>query len=271
MVGLRAQNKDTSDTRRRSGCHGNWAFHAPSSPLLSRRQSQLTEPWSIFRATVTKCIALLVFGHTLTSLYAASPNFDKIIGLAHERYGARGAQTMQEWRDTLNRSANVDEMEKIRNVNTFTNRRVRFGDDIDIWNAKDYWATPLETLGRGEGDCEDYSIAKYFSLRALGIPNERLRLSYVKARIGGRNSTVSVAHMVLGYYPTPDSEPMILDNLISDIRPASERTDLTPVFSFNSEGIWTGVAGATKPAGSATSRLSRWRDVIARLQAEGFE
>jgi predicted transglutaminase-like cysteine proteinase len=201
----------------------------------------------------------------------AAPNYDKIIDLAQQRYGQRGAHVLQNWRDQITALRRSSEDEQIRRVNEFINRSITFYDDQSFWNEKDYWATPLESMGRGGGDCEDYAIAKYISLRTLGIANDKLRLSYVKARIGGPRSTVSEAHMVLGYYPSPDAEPYILDNLIGDIRPASSRSDLTPVFSFNSEGIWTGTGPGANPAGSATARLSRWRDVIARLQAEGFE
>lgn len=204
-------------------------------------------------------------------LLLAAPNYERILELAQQRYGQRGGKAMQAWRaqiDTLRRATETTQVERI---NEFVNRQVGFYDDLSFWNDKDYWATPLESMGRGGGDCEDYAIAKYISLRILGIGNDKLRLSYVKARIGGPRSTVSEAHMVLGYYPDPAGEPLILDNLVGSLRPASERADLTPVFSFNSEGIWTGVGGGATPAGSATARLSRWRDVIARLQAEGFE
>ncbi len=206
----------------------------------------------------------------LAGLLAAEPNYDRILQEAEQRYGQRGVQVMQSWRDLMNSLRRASDEEKVRRINDFMNRRINFQDDASFWNDKDYWATPLESLGRGGGDCEDYSIAKYISLRALGIDNDKLRLSYVKARIGGPRSTVTEAHMVLGYYPNPDDEPLILDNLLNDVRPASARPDLKPVFSFNSEGIWTGTSSKSS-AGSATARLSRWRDVIARLQSEGFE
>jgi len=75
--------------------------------------------------------------------------------------------------------------------------------------------------------------------------------------------------MVLAYYAQPGGEPLILDNLIGEVRPASRRPDLTPVFSFNSEGLWQGTAGAA--AGDPTVRLSRWREVLAKARAEGFQ
>jgi len=153
-------------------------------------------------------------------------------------------------------------------VNQFINRHVRYREDIDHWQQTDYWATPMETLGSRGGDCEDFTIAKYMTLLKLGVPNERLRLIYVRAAIGGANSSVSQAHMVLGYYATPDAVPLILDNLVTRVLPANQRADLKPVFSFNSVGLWVG----NNPESQAdpTARLSRWRDVLARMQAEGF-
>ncbi len=127
----------------------------------------------------------------------------------------------------------------------------------------------METLGREAGDCEDFALAKYFTLGQAGVPVERMRLTYVRARIGGSESRLMQAHMVLAYYPQPDAEPLILDNLITDIRPASRRQDLLPVFSFNTEGLWVG--NADSPSGNATERLSRWRDLLRRTKQEGFE
>jgi len=75
--------------------------------------------------------------------------------------------------------------------------------------------------------------------------------------------------MVLGYYPTPDAEPLILDNLVSEIRPASRRPDLFPIFSFTSEGLW--VQGASTSSADPTARLSRWRSVLQRMRAEGLD
>lgn len=160
------------------------------------------------------------------------------------------------------------EVEQLQLVNDFFNRHIRYAEDIDLWEQSDYWATPMETLGRRAGDCEDYTIAKYMSLIKLGIPAERLRLIYVRASIGGSQSRISQAHMVLGYYPTPQSVPLILDNLIPGIMQAEERPDLKPVFSFNSVGLWVG----NNPQSQAdpTARLSRWRDVLTRMQKEGF-
>ncbi|MEZ4483665.1 MAG: transglutaminase-like cysteine peptidase [Syntrophotaleaceae bacterium] len=202
----------------------------------------------------------------MASLVAAAPDFDRMLQLAGQRFGAKGRQGVESWRQMLSEAGKSVEIDRVGVVNDFFNQHIRFVEDAETWNLPDYWATPVETLGRGQGDCEDFTIAKYLSLKLLGVATEKLRLTYVKARIGGRHSRISRAHMVLSYYPAPASEPLILDNLISDIRPASQRPDLFPVFSFSSENLWAG--GNPTPVASATSRLSRWRDVLSRVQSE---
>jgi len=158
-----------------------------------------------------------------------------------------------------------DEPAKVAAVNDFYNHRIGFRSDLDLYGVVDYWASPLETLARGAGDCEDFAIAKYFTLVASGVSQKKLRLVYVRAMDLG----LAVPHMVLAYYPTPDADPWVLDNLVPGLRPASARPDLTPVFSFNAEAIWEGV-GAAPVRGTATERLSRWAAVLKKAREEGF-
>ncbi|TCJ13914.1 transglutaminase [Parasulfuritortus cantonensis] len=215
--------------------------------------------------------ALFACAFGALALLATAFDFDAFVQLAARRYGARTEQVAGQWRNLLTASRTLPEVERVRKVNDFFNRQITYKEDSEVWGQSDYWATPLETMGRGAGDCEDFAIAKYFSLLLAGLPADRLRLTYVKAKIGGRYSNISIAHMVLGYYPETNDEPLILDNLLADIRPASQRPDLTPVFSFNTEGLWVGNAPGGTSAGSSTSRLSRWRDLLSRMKAEGFE
>ena len=215
-------------------------------------------------AWVRRTLLLVCF---LTGSLAA-PNLDKTQALALERYGQRAADTVVAWRRMLDAARPLGEPDKLEAVNTFFNRRILFEDDMVVWQQADYWASPLEFMGRGAGDCEDFAIAKYMSLLLLGVPNEKLRMIYVRARFGGPSSNQSQAHMVLGYYDQPVAEPLILDNLIGSIRPAAQRADLTPVFSFNNEGLW--VPGATTSAADPTARLSRWRGVLERMKQEGL-
>lgn len=182
-----------------------------------------------------------------------------------QRFGDAGVQRLDAWLDFLNQHANVQGRLQLQAVNDYWNRAVIGSEDVQIWGEAEYWATPLETLGKRAADCEDFVIGKYFSLLKLGVPVEKLRFIYVRARMGGIGSTQSIAHMVLGYYETPQSEPLVLDNLVGSMLPASQRNDLTPVFSFNAQGIY--VAGAQP---SSVSRIGRWQGLMEKMKQEGF-
>ncbi len=167
--------------------------------------------------------------------------------------------------ELLQHAAALDEESRLDHVNAWFNRRIVFRRDDAVHGDADHWASPLEALAAGQGDCEDYAIAKYFGLLAAGTPVGKLRLVYVRAQVAGNDAQ---AHMVLAYYPQPSAEPLILDNLVTSVRPASRRPDLTPVFSFNSEGLWQGVG--SQSAGDPQARLSRWRLVLSKARNEGF-
>ncbi|MGY4532744.1 putative transglutaminase-like cysteine proteinase [Pseudomonas sp. TE3786] len=211
------------------------------------------------RAGLSLLFALLV---GVASVYA-NWDFAVILKTAESRYGNLGEakERILSWSDLINSSDALPENEKLSVVNKFFNRELRFVDDARNWRQEDYWATPLEALVKGAGDCEDYSIAKYFTLRRLGIPSEKLRITYVKAL------NYNQAHMVLTYYSSPTAQPLVLDNLIGDIRPASQRKDLLPVYSFNAEGLY--LPGSTGKR-SDTKKLSRWQDLLKKMKAEGF-
>jgi predicted transglutaminase-like cysteine proteinase len=219
---------------------------------------------------MSKFLVSLSIFFLLLSLSSAT-DFIALANLANQRYGQSAQNIILKLQQTIDQLKNATELEKITGINDFFNTQIYyFDDDINIWGEADYWATPLEAIGKQRGDCEDFSIAKYIFLRELNIPNERLKLTYVRAQIGGPYSRVFVAHMILSYYETPTSEPLILDNLIPDIRTASRRIDLFPVFSFNSEGLWTGTS--TTPLGKGSlANLSRWSNVLARIQADGIQ
>jgi predicted transglutaminase-like cysteine proteinase len=213
-------------------------------------------------------LALAVQALALT--FALGLDIDRLIQTVQHLGGQKSEVT--EWQGMVeNARSRTDTMDKLRQVNEYFNHRIAFYDDTAVWGQSDYWATPAETLAMGRGDCEDFAIAKYFSLQLAGVPIEQLRIVYVKARIGGSRSSIQQAHMVLAYYQTPDAEPLVLDNLITDLRPASQRSDLTPVFSFNSQGIWTSISGSDKAAAGGVGRLSRWQDLLQRARREGFD
>ena len=139
---------------------------------------------------------------------------------------------------------------KLEKVNDFFNN-VRYKSDKAVYGTSDYWASPAEFLARDKGDCEDYVIAKYFALKKLGIPTSKMFLTYV--RVAGS----SEAHMVLSYFATPNSEPLILDSLRRIIFPASKRTDLTPVYNFNPNVL---------NKGKRTSAHKKWDVLLKKIK-----
>jgi predicted transglutaminase-like cysteine proteinase len=195
-------------------------------------------------------------------------NFDKLAATLTQRWGDASLVKFKIWRTMLANTSDLNDLDRLKRTNDFFNRQLRFAEDAEIWGQPDYWATPMESLGKGSGDCEDFAIAKYFTLRESQVEPAKLRLVYVRASTGSATSTTtSQAHMVLAYYAQPDAEPLILDNLVNDIRPASRRPDLVPVFSFNSEGVFS--SDTLMRVGNG--RLSRWEDLLKRARIEGFD
>lgn len=172
-------------------------------------------------------------------------------------------QRIRAWQQLLLQLRNADEQTQLRAVNQFFNEKIRYTEDIDVWHNVDYWATPIESLRKGEADCEDYAIAKYFTLRQLGVSEDKLRITYVKALRLNR------AHMVLTWYATPEAIPLVLDSLTSTISPATQRMDLLPVYSFNNTGLWLPGNQNNKRVGDS-KRLSRWQQVFTKMREEGF-
>ena len=203
------------------------------------------------------------------ALALAKPDLDRMQSLALSRYGQSAADLVAQWRFLIDDIQGLPDEQKLVQVNHFFNSKIRWVGDPQAWGQIDYWATPLETMGNGEVDCEDFAIAKYATLILAGVDVSKLRITYVKALMDERKGNVYAAHMVLAYYASPSADPMILDNLIRSVRPASSRKDLTPVYSFNSKGLWVGgaAAPATKDPGA---KLSRWRDVLQRAAADGL-
>lgn len=190
----------------------------------------------------------------------------RMIAAVQQFYGVTAAKRTQSWRSMVNnvQSQQVSEREILSRVNIFFNR-LRFIDDIKLWGKEDYWATPLEFIGVGGGDCEDFSLAKYFTLRELGISDDKLRMVYVKAL------RLNQFHMVVAYYPSPSAVPYILDNLEGSIRLATERTDLAPIYSFNGQHLWLmRERGQGELAGKA-SRLSLWNDLRGRWDTKRLQ
>ncbi|WP_257295104.1 transglutaminase-like cysteine peptidase [Endozoicomonas sp. YOMI1] len=182
-----------------------------------------------------------------------------LVDSARELYGIAAAERLTHWQNLMTYSRKLPEAQKLVEVNDFFNR-MRFVHDIDHWGEEDFWATPVELLASGAGDCEDFSIAKYFTLRELGVADEKLRITYVKA------VELDQAHMVLSYFASPGEEPLILDNLIREIRPASHRKDLVPVYNFNGDGLWLSRQRGEGVRIGESTKIKTWTELRRRLQ-----
>lgn len=186
---------------------------------------------------------------------------EAVLNWVEERYGMAARERVRDLQRLIAEGADIGERGKLARVNAFFNK-VAYDSDYALWDRKDYWATPYEVLGINSADCEDYALSKYFTLTSMGVPEDRLRITYVKAL------TLNEAHMVLAYYPTADAEPLILDNLTEKIQPAGERDDLVPVYSFNGADLWLAVNRVEGKKVGEADRLSRWQAYQRKLMEQ---
>jgi predicted transglutaminase-like cysteine proteinase len=201
----------------------------------------------------------LVLAQTRADLGFSSAVSERLVDAYARRFGQDARARLNGWKRyaAQHRGAAAAEEDLLRDVNRMLNK-IRFLDDSVHWGQADYWATPAESVASDGGDCEDFAIAKYFLLKELGIPIARLRMTYVKA------VKLNQAHMVLAYYPRPDAEPLVLDNLEDAVRPASERPDLIPVYSFNDEEVWVEARGRS----GSPRQIRNWNLLMERLERE---
>lgn len=209
------------------------------------------------------CYLLIALFSLTLSLFALSEISVKLsnayIQQLGQKYGTQAKLRLQAWQDLMLEIADIPEKEKLKQVNDFFNQ-VRFLDDSIHWGQKDYWATPVEFLISNGGDCEDFSIAKYYTLQEVGVDMSKLSISYVKAL------ELNQAHMVLTYYETPASIPLVLDNLIPEIKPASQRLDLLHVYTFNGDNLWLSKKGRRTTLVGTSDRLGPWVQLKSRLE-----
>ena len=198
--------------------------------------------------------------------FAAKP--ERLAAYLNQHYPERGPKAYEDWKRLLDGAVGLPAAQKLVRVNDFFNRRIQVDEDARIWGRPDYWATPGEVLGKGRGDGEDFALAKYFTLLALNVPPEQLRLVYVKPR-GEAKAGVGPVHMVLVHYDAPGKDPSVLDQRNPQLLSAGQRPDLQPVYSFNSLGVWEDTASAAS-AGDP-KRLAVWEDTLRRAREQGFE
>ena len=185
---------------------------------------------------------------------------EAIIQKAEKKYGKYVRKRYELFNAKLLELQNSSTEVKLEEINKFFNN-VPFIDDMKIWGQKNYWATPLEFLGKDKGDCEDYVIAKYFALLNLGVDGQKLYISRVNSKNFKR------AHMVLSYYETPSSIPLILDNVNVKIFPVDKRDDLIFVYNFNGNSLCF-----TREAGhlNNTKVFKKWDKLLDDIERDKF-
>jgi predicted transglutaminase-like cysteine proteinase len=170
--------------------------------------------------------------------FAASfqPWSEEVFVQIEKEYGLQAEKRMRSLHTLVVENQNKSIDEKLRLVNDTMNNLPWIADKKH-WNKADYWATPMETLATFGGDCEDIAIAKWMMLLHLGIPNEKLRLVYVKVKATGEN------HMILAYVDRVDlprekrlDSTWILDNIDKRLLKATERKDLLAIYATDDKG-----------------------------------
>ena len=130
---------------------------------------------------------------------------------------------LETWQRFLERVKEDPFVDRIAAINRFVNS-VAYREDREVWGASDYWAGPGEFFARG-GDCEDFAIAKYYSLRAIGVPAERMSIVVLK------DTRRQIAHAVLTVrWAGPE---LVLDNLSDDARVWPDLPHYQPIYSVN--------------------------------------
>ena len=175
-------------------------------------------------------------------------------------YGDKKLSDFYDWREVINEGSDLDDYDRLLLANEFANRHIDFESDLKHWNTLDYWATPIESLGTGAGDCEDYAIFKYMTLLGMGMDENKLRLMYV------RSLTFNEPHMVLIYFETPSSLPLVLDNLNRKVLSANRRPDLKPIYSFNGQGLWLAKAHGLSSAKPDSKGTTDWSVLMQRIE-----
>lgn len=204
--------------------------------------------------------ALFVFAIFAGGEFIKASTYDKIAKV----YGQNAKKRVIALNELMVSLKDATEQEKLVKVNDFFNR-LQWKDDREVWGQKDYWATRMEFLGKGAGDCEDFVTAKYFTLKQLGVSTQKLYFTYVKAL------DYNQAHMVLSYYDSPKSIPLVLDNINPNIKIATQRKDLAPVYSFNGDSLFLSKQeglGQAIPGGNKKQN-PKWLNLVDRMKEDG--
>jgi predicted transglutaminase-like cysteine proteinase len=143
---------------------------------------------------------------------------------------------LKNWRTIITSAAKLKRKDRIKAVNDFFNRWP-YKEDRELYGVSEYWATPKEFMTRS-GDCEDFSIAKYFALRELGFAKDEMRVVILMDEIRG------IGHAVLAIYAGNDI--LILDSLSNLILSHTRYKHYIPQYSMNETTRWAHIGGFKK-------------------------
>ncbi|HPF45789.1 MAG: transglutaminase-like cysteine peptidase [Alphaproteobacteria bacterium] len=134
----------------------------------------------------------------------------------------------QAWQDMINSLKGQPEKVTLETVNKYMNESSYITDMVN-WHQEDYWATINQFLGK-DGDCEDYAIAKYYSLKELGFKVDQMRIVIV------HDNNLNIAHAILAVYLK--DKIWILDNQVSHIISSDQVVHYRPLYSINENAWW---------------------------------
>lgn len=152
---------------------------------------------------------------------------------------------VSKWQTMVAQQQGERQIDQLHAVNRFINKW-RYRADQQNYGRSDYWASPAEFFSRS-GDCEDYAIAKYVTLRQLGFSADQLRLVVVK------DIERDLAHAVLAAYV--DGNVLILDNLTNRVMPQASVTKYSPYYSINEEARWAHAAAPSSTNVASAANL----------------
>jgi len=157
-----------------------------------------------------------------------TPWSENVFTQLEKEYGIEAGKRMRYIYGLIQTNQQKSVREKLELVNTTLNL-FPWLSDKDLWNEDDYWATPLETLARFGGDCEDMAIGKFVMLRLMGIPKKNLYLGYVNIR------QTNQAHIVLVWLNDDRTESLVLDHLDKELKSGKDRKDLQAIYLFDAD------------------------------------
>lgn len=228
----------------------------------SHSKNHLNKSYKLIRSGILLLICLIVLNIFTLSLQASpSLKYETIQKLEQQSKGDV-QKRYRAWMKLMKTVAEKPIDVQLEQVNTFFNQ-FSYQSNLESKGITEHWKTPEEFIVAGGGDCKDYSIIKYFTMIYLGVPQDKLRLTYVIYL------KKQQAHMVLSYYPSPELEPLILDNLEPKILKASKRPDLKPIYSFNGEGLWLAKQRVEGTSIGKPASLKKWGDLMQRMEQQG--